>query len=130
MEFEIMTTDVYTANGHIYPKEMMEQVIEKFNNRQKPMMCEINPTSDYGYNVSLDRVSHAITDMRLDGDKVMATIKVLDTPYGKIMKSLLSLEDADFAFRPFGTAGNIGCDGIVEDYVMHGISMMPADRAA
>jgi hypothetical protein len=129
MEVQVMTTDVYTANGHIYPKELMEQVIEKFNSRKQPMLCEIHPTGLDDYTLPLEDISHQVTDMRLEGDKVFATIKVLDTPKGMVMKSLLSLEDADFAFRPFGT-GHIGCDGIVEDYVMHGISMMPADQAA
>jgi hypothetical protein len=39
--------------------------------------------------INLDRVSHMITSLRPDGNNIMGKAKILDTPNGKIVKSLL-----------------------------------------
>lgn len=131
MEAQIITTDVYTANGHIYPKEEMERAIKAFNERKNPMLCELNARVDNGYFAPIDisEVSHVVTDLRLEDDKVFATMKVLDTPKGKIMQQLLEPADHEFVFRPYGTC-HFGCDGIIEDFTMLGVAMLHKDDAA
>jgi Kyanoviridae head maturation protease len=37
----------------------------------------------------MERVSHLITDLHQDGNNFIGKAKVLDTPYGKIVKSLI-----------------------------------------
>jgi hypothetical protein len=39
--------------------------------------------------INLDRVSHMITSLRPDGNNFIGKAKILDTPNGKIVKSLL-----------------------------------------
>lgn len=129
MEVEILTMGTYNANGIIYPKETIEWAIEKFNNSQRPMFCEADPVFASDYTLPMEDVSHKVTDLKIEGDKVFATIKVLSTPKGEILKELLSLKDHDYVFRAFGT-GHLGCDGIIEDYTMLGVSIMHKDDAA
>jgi hypothetical protein len=42
-----------------------------------------------GPTVNLDKVSHLITDLRLEGNNVVGKAQILDTPMGKIVKGLL-----------------------------------------
>jgi hypothetical protein len=131
MDVEIITTDVYTQNGHIYPKAEMERVIKEFNEREQPMLCELDTrvVDDMFDRIDLQQVSHQVTDLRMEGDKVIATIKVLDTPHGLIMRQLLEQRDHPFVFRPYGV-GYLGCDGIIDEFNMLGVSMMHKDNAA
>jgi len=39
-------------------------------------------------NINLDRVSHVITDIRLEGNNAIGKAKLLDTPMGQIAKEL------------------------------------------
>lgn len=39
--------------------------------------------------INLDRVSHMIKELRRDGDNFIGKAKIMDTPYGKIVKSLI-----------------------------------------
>ena len=40
-------------------------------------------------NINLDRISHAILDLRMEGDNAVGRAKLLDTPMGKIAKELI-----------------------------------------
>ena len=42
-----------------------------------------------GPTVNLDKVSHLITDLKLEGTDVVGKAQILDTPMGKIVKGLL-----------------------------------------
>tara|TARA_A100001391_G_C5000272_1_gene260573 strand:- start:530 stop:988 length:459 start_codon:yes stop_codon:yes gene_type:complete len=42
-----------------------------------------------GPSLNLERVSHLIKEMRIDGNDIYGKAKILDTPYGKIVKSLI-----------------------------------------
>ena len=39
--------------------------------------------------INLDRVSHMIKSLRREGDNFIGKAKIMDTPYGKIVKSLI-----------------------------------------
>ena len=39
--------------------------------------------------INLDRVSHMIKDLKLEGNDFVGKAKIMDTPYGKIVKSLI-----------------------------------------
>jgi len=39
--------------------------------------------------INLDRVSHMIKSLRREGDNFIGRAKIMDTPYGKIVKSLI-----------------------------------------
>lgn len=79
-------------NGRIYPKELWENVVN--SDYVKEM---INNHSLFGeadhpetrLEISLQNVSHAINDLWIEGDKVMAIIDILPTPMGKIISELL-----------------------------------------
>ena len=77
-------------NGRIYPKPIMEKAVNKYVKEQvnaKRAVGELNHPD--GPTVNLDKVSHLITELKMEGSSVMGKARILDTPMGQIVKGLL-----------------------------------------
>ena len=77
-------------NGRIYPKSIMEKAVKKYVDEQVSKdraVGELNHPE--GPTVNLDKVSHKITDLQMEGDDVVGRAQILDTPNGKIVQGLL-----------------------------------------
>ena len=77
-------------NGRVYPREILAREVARYNQnyiQQKRAFGELgHPDSP---TINLDRVSHMITSLTPDGANFVGKAKILDTPYGKIVKSLI-----------------------------------------
>ena len=83
--------DKKNRNGRVYPKMIMESAVGKYVTEQvskKRAVGELNHPE--GPTVNLDKVSHLITDLKMEGKDVIGKAQILDTPMGKIVKGLLS----------------------------------------
>ncbi|NBO99996.1 MAG: primosomal protein [Proteobacteria bacterium] len=84
-----MQSNKENRNGRIYPRNIMEKEIERYQSliNEKRSLGELghpaNPT------INLNTVSHLITELKFDGDNVIGKAKVLDTPMGKIAKNFI-----------------------------------------
>ena len=79
-------------NGRIYPKAVMESAVNKYVKEQVSKdraVGELNHPD--GPTVNLDKVSHKITELQMDGNNVMGKARILETPMGKIVKGLLDV---------------------------------------
>ena len=77
-------------NGRVYPKGVMESAVKKYVDEQVSKdraVGELNHPD--GPTVNLDKVSHKIEDLQMDGNNVMGKARILDTPMGNIVKGLL-----------------------------------------
>ena len=77
-------------NGRIYPQSIMENAVSKYVTEQvskSRAVGELNHPD--GPTVNLDKVSHLITDLKMEGKNVMGKARILDTPMGNIVKGLL-----------------------------------------
>jgi hypothetical protein len=77
-------------NGRIYPQSIMENAVSKYVDEQvskNRAVGELNHPE--GPTVNLDKVSHLITDLKMEGKNVMGKARILDTPMGNIVKGLL-----------------------------------------
>ena len=85
----IQRAESKNQNGRIYPKEILMREAKKyFKNfiHQKRAMGELDhPESSV---VNLANVSHNITEMNWNGDDLVGTVEVLNTPAGNILKEL------------------------------------------
>ena len=82
--------DTKNRNGRIYPREVMEKAVEKYNTDQvmtKRSVGELNHPE--GPTVNLDKVSHLITELKFEGSNVMGRASILNTPNGMVVKGLL-----------------------------------------
>ncbi len=77
-------------NGRVYPNDVMESALAKYGTEyisQKRAMGELNHPQGPGIN--LDRVSHVIENLKMEGNYVNGRAKIMETPMGIIAKSLI-----------------------------------------
>ena len=85
-----MQGDIKNRNGRIYPSATLETEMERYNTEfieTKRALGELGHPD--GPQINGDRVSHLITEMRRDGNDFYGKAKILSTPMGEIVKSLL-----------------------------------------
>lgn len=85
-----LQSDDKNRNGRRYPKNLIEREVNKYNKTRiatNRAMGELEHPN--GPQINLDRVSHLITEMYMDGKYGMGKAKLLDTPCGKIAQNLI-----------------------------------------
>jgi hypothetical protein len=77
-------------NGRMYPLSIMEREVNRYNENfvQKGRALGELGHPD-GPTVNLDRVSHKICELHRDGNNFIGKAQLLETPMGKIAKSLI-----------------------------------------
>jgi len=100
-------------NGRIYQdNENLRQCIKDFNEKQEKLHVAYGELGHPDtFDTTLRRVSHTIENVRIEDDKVVGEIKVLNTHCGKDLKDLL--EKGEMVFRPRALAGSVNPDGTV-----------------
>ena len=82
--------EIKNRNGRMYPIDTLSREVdrycEQFVNKGRALGELGHPD---GPTVNLDRVSHKITSLVREGNNFMGKAQILDTPMGKIAKSLL-----------------------------------------
>ena len=85
-----MEADIKNRNNRMYPMNVLEKEVKRYNKeyvQQKRAFGELGHPD--GPTVNLERVSHMITKLYPDGIQFVGEAKVMDTPYGKIVKNLI-----------------------------------------
>ena len=85
-----MEADIKNRNNRMYPMNVLQKEVSRYNKeyvQQKRAFGELGHPD--GPTVNLERVSHMITKLYPDGRQFVGEAKVLDTPYGKIVKNLI-----------------------------------------
>jgi hypothetical protein len=85
-----MQAEKQNRNGRVYPRHILSKEVERYN---QSYVTKNRAFGELGHpdspTINLDRVSHMITSLRPDGNNFIGKAKILDTPNGKIVKSLL-----------------------------------------
>jgi hypothetical protein len=85
-----MQGDIKNRNGRIYPSATLENEMSRY---QKEFIETKRALGELGHpdgpQINGDRVSHLITEMKRDGNDFYGKAKILSTPMGEIVKSLL-----------------------------------------
>jgi len=82
--------DVKNANERVYPLQEITSAVGAVNEQVKggySVLGEVDHPEDL--QVNLDRVSHMITEMWMEGANGYGKMKVLPTPMGNIVKTML-----------------------------------------
>jgi hypothetical protein len=90
IEGVFLQSELTNRNGRRYPFEVLNREVERYNEeyvKTKRALGELGHPD--GPTINLDRVSHRITNLRAEGNNFMGKAQILDTPMGKIAKSLL-----------------------------------------
>ena len=112
-----MQAEQKNRNGRIYPKKVLDEQVRKYVNNyvdQNRAFGELGHPD--GPVVNLERVSHMIKELREDGNNWVGKAKIMDTPYGKIVKNLID-EGAKLGVssRGMGSLKNVKGTNIVQD---------------
>lgn len=90
IEGVFMQSDTVNRNGRVYPRQILEGEVDRYNKKyvmERRALGELNHPS--GPTVNLDKVSHLITDLKMEGKDVKGKAKLLETPCGLIAQNLL-----------------------------------------
>ena len=86
----MMMSEIENGNGRKYKREELALAVENANKKIAEghfIAGELNHPNDL--QINLERVSHIITEMRMDGNNAVGKMKLLNTPMGIIAKNLL-----------------------------------------
>ena len=90
IEDVFLQADIKNRNGRLYPTEILDKEVKRYmkeNVKKNRAYGELgHPDSP---TINLDRVSHMIKDLKLEDKNFIGKAKIMDTPYGKIVKSLI-----------------------------------------
>ena len=85
-----MQADIKNRNGRVYPLDVLQKEVKKYNEnfiKEKRAFGELGHPD--GPTVNLERVSHMITSLKGEGKNFIGEAKIMSTPMGEIVKSLM-----------------------------------------
>jgi len=107
--------DKKNFNERVYPMNEISRAVESIKQRLKEgysVLGEADHPDDL--QVNIDRVSHMITEMWMDGSDGYGKLKIIPTPMGNIIKTLLE-SGVKLGVSSRGS-GNVGSNGQVSDF--------------
>lgn len=111
----MMQADLINGNGRKYPLAEISKAVElagKRINEGHYILGELNHPDVLSINLA--NVSHAITEVRMDGANAIGKMKLLNTPSGNIAKGLIE-GGVRLGVSSRGT-GNVNESGSVSDF--------------
>jgi hypothetical protein len=117
IEGPFLQSEVVNRNGRKYMKESMAREVERYTSEY------INKNRAFGElghpdtpSINLDRVSHLTVGLRQEGNDWIGKAKILDTPMGNIVKSLIEGgAQIGVSSRGMGSLKNVNGINIVQD---------------
>ncbi len=113
---KLQEADVQNGNGRIYPQRVLVREMKNYQKlvQERRALGELDHPEDSVIN--LKNASHLVTDVWWDNKNVMGKVKVLDTPSGQVLKSLVeSGVKLGISSRGMGSVTESAGQTIVED---------------
>lgn len=129
-----MQADIPNRNGRMYRSDILEKEVERYN---REYIKENRAFGELGHpqgpSINLDRVSHMIKSLVKEGSNFVGKAKIMDTPYGNIVKNLMS-EGANLGVSSRGMgslrANNEGINEVQDDFHLATAADIVADPSA
>ena len=128
-----LQAELKNRNGRMYPMKTLAREVAKYDENyiQKGRALGELGHPD-GPSINLDRVSHKILSLKEDGNNFIGKAKLLDTPMGKVAKSLLD-EGVKLGVSSRGM-GSIrkeeNCNVVMDDFMLATAADIVADPSA
>tara|TARA_Y100001934_G_scaffold272343_1_gene360429 strand:- start:235 stop:879 length:645 start_codon:yes stop_codon:yes gene_type:complete len=133
IEGVFLQSELKNRNGRMYPFSVLEKEVNRYNEeyvKTSRALGELGHPD--GPTVNLDRVSHRITSLTAEGNNFIGKAQILDTPMGKIAKSLL--EDGvklGVSSRGMGSIDRReDCNVVMDDFMLATAADIVADPSA
>ena len=128
-----LQAELKNRNGRMYPQKTLAREVAKYDEsyiKSGRALGELGHPA--GPSINLDRVSHKIESLKEDGNNFIGRAKILDTPNGKIAKSLLD-EGVRLGVSSRGM-GSIrkedNCNVVMDDFMLATAADIVADPSA
>ena len=125
---------ITNRNGRRYPTHVLDKEVSRYNEefiKTSRAYGELGHPD--GPTINLERVSHMIKSLTKEGNDYIGRAKILDTPYGKIVKSLID-EGAQLGVssRGMGTLKQTseGINEVQDDFLLATAGDIVADPSA
>lgn len=129
-----LQSECVNRNGRMYPFAIMEKEVKRYTSKyinEGRALGELGHPS--GPTINLDRVSHKIVSLEQKGNNWVGKAQILETPMGKIAKSLLS-EGVTLGVSSRGIGSlretNSGYKEVGEDFMIATAADIVADPSA
>ena len=133
LEGVFLQGEIQNRNGRMYPIQTLAKEAARYNteyvakNRAYGELGHPN-----GPTINLERVSHMIKSLHQEGNNFVGKAKILDTPYGNIVKNLID-EGAQLGVssRGMGTLRQkADCQVVQDDFMLSTAADIVADPSA
>ena len=128
-----LQSEIANKNGRMYPFKTLQREVAKYDEnfiRAGRALGELGHPE--GPSINLDRVSHKIERLSEDGNNFIGRAKILDTPNGKIAKSLLD-EGVRLGVSSRGMGSlkkESACNVVQDDFMLATAADIVADPSA
>jgi len=118
-----MQSEVENQNGRIYKRPLIEREVDRYK-REKILTNSAVGELDHpkGPHINVERISHIVEDMYMDGDNAVGKARILDTTMGRIVKTLLS-ENIRVGVSSRGV-GNVAGKYVKDDFKLLAIDVV------
>lgn len=128
-----LQSDIKNRNGRVYPNDILMKEVKRYNaefvNKNRAFGELGHPD---GPTVNLERVSHMIKKLYPEGKNFIGEAKIMDTPYGKIVKNLID-EGAKLGVSSRGMGSiesKMGSNYVGKDFYLATAADIVADPSA
>ena len=128
-----LQSDIKNRNGRIYESDILGKEVNRYKTEfidKKRAFGELGHPE--GPVVNLERVSHMITSLEPEGKNFIGEAKIMDTPYGKIVKGLIN-EGAQLGVSSRGMGSLVtknGANYVGKDFYLATAADIVADPSA
>ena len=128
-----LQSELANKNGRMYPFKTLQREVAKYDEN---FIAKGRALGELGHpegpSINLDRVSHKIERLSEDGNNFIGRAKILDTPNGKIAKSLLD-EGVSLGVSSRGMGSlkkESNCNIVQDDFMLATAADIVADPSA
>lgn len=87
-ETVVLTLNEPNKNNHMYPAAVVQKAIDKVGGRE--ILGGLMDEAGFSTSINLERVTHQVTGLRIEGDKVYGTVTILDMPLSNVVSALVT----------------------------------------
>jgi len=119
----MLQASVKNRNGRIYPQPILQREVNLYGTEKVSKNLAVG-TLDHGEtpNIDLDRISHVIVSLTMEGDNGVGKARILDTPCGRIAKCLID-EGIMLGMSTRGV-GSLDGETVKEDFQLISIDLV------
>jgi hypothetical protein len=128
-----LQSEIKNRNGRVYPQEILAREVNRYT---KEFINKNRAFGELGHpdgpTVNLERVCHMVKSLKQDGKDFIGEAKIMDTPYGKIVKGLID-EGAQLGVSSRGMGSLMQRNGInyvKDDFYLATAADIVADPSA